>query len=75
MKTMNDLYVLGRTEPVVHGYLEHVEMGGMTMEQALIGMIFTLRDQKNEVTKNYIDHLNNCTMPSIHINRRKEEGK
>lgn len=70
MKTVNDLYQLGMTDPVVHSYLELVERKEMTLEQALIGMVFTLRDQKNEVTTNYVNHLHKCPNPY-----REEENR
>lgn len=65
MKTINDVIILGRTEPVVHYYLTMYENNEITLEQSLIGMVFTLRDQKNEVTENMIKHLNQCTTPNI----------
>lgn len=64
IKTMEDIQRLALHEPVVHAYLNLMKQG-MTQEQALIGMVFTLIEQKNEVTKNYTEHLNNCTMPRI----------
>lgn len=67
MKTMNDLYKLSLTDPVVNAYMKLVENKEMKIEDALIGMVFTLRDQKNDVTDKYINHLQNCTMPSTGI--------
>lgn len=66
MKTINDLFILGRIEPVVHSYLTLYENKEISLEQALIGMVFTLREQKNEVTDNYCRHLEKCPTPSIH---------
>jgi len=67
MKTANDLFVLGRTEPVVHHFMALYERKEISMEQALIGMVFTLKDQKDEVTNNYTKHLESCTTPSIRL--------
>lgn len=65
MKTINDLFTLGRTEPVVNSYLTLYEKKEITLEEALIGMVFTLREQKNEVTENFIKHLERCNTPAI----------
>lgn len=65
MKKFEELFELGLHDNVVNAYLMHYKQGNMTQEEALVGMIFTLSEQKKEIQREYIDHLNNCTMPRI----------
>jgi hypothetical protein len=65
LKTINDLFILGRTDPVVHSYIKLYERKEITIEQALIGIIFTLAEQKNEVVDKYTNHLQQCPTPNI----------
>ena len=64
-KTINDLMLLGRTEPVVNNYLRLYGQKELTLEEALIGMVFTTTEIKNEATNNYVRHLEKCTTPYI----------
>ncbi|OUS72969.1 hypothetical protein B1748_23460 [Paenibacillus sp. MY03] len=65
MNTMQDIEKLALQEPIVKSYIQHVRYGNMTMEQALIGMVVSLTIAKDEVQNNYINHMHNCTTPSI----------
>ena len=65
MKTFEDLIILSRTEPTVYSYLMQLEIGNMTREQAIIGMVMTLVEQKRDVTDSYLKHIERCVTPSI----------
>lgn len=67
MKTLDDLKRLAYDDPVVKNYLTLHELNEITLEEALIGMVFTLREQKDAVQENYKEHLMRCATPSIKV--------
>lgn len=63
MHRIEEIVNLARTEPTVHAYWKHLELGTMSQEQALIGMVVELTKLKNDIAEKYMNHINQCGTP------------
>jgi hypothetical protein len=60
LPTLEDLHRLSHHEPIVHRALMHYQLGDVTLEQALIGMVLVLSDALDRRTVELQEHLLRC---------------
>lgn len=60
--TMDDIRELALSDPVVRHFLKAAEMGHCSREQALIGMVLFLAEEKRSHIRQRIDHAMKCPM-------------
>lgn len=63
--TMDDLYRLARTQPVVYQALMMLQRGDITQEHALIGIVLTLADQLEKANAQVIDYMRRYPEPVV----------